>query len=747
MSSSGCYTRFVVALSALLLGVASVAPAGPLRPAHVVLAASPSGALAARPHSIQAVSPADTAAVTPPGTTTVTPDTATATADASPISTATATSSPTATATATASPTATGTATSSPTATATFSPTGTATATARPSPTRRPVTRPRPRPTSTPRPTATPRAAIVVAPASINPGGVLTVSGAGFAPGEIVVVGLDGAAYAQTRATAQGLLAPTGFALPRTAATGRRAVFAQGVRSRRVARASVTVNPLRVTLRLDHADVGVGARLCASGAGFLPGEIVTVAVNSVSVTAATASGRGAVTACFIAPGNISAGPNSVTAVGASSGAVALARFDGAPGVVSTAYFVGASTAGGDETDIALVNPQSAPAAVTLRFYLPFAASFDRAVTVPAHARATVVLNPYVAGVRGFGLRVTSDRVVAAQMVVRRGSNNPYTSLGSGLLSRRWYLAEGYTGFSFHETILILNPNAAAATVAVQLLPGDGRPARVVTLVVPANRAYSVDVNRLYPRAAVAAVVTSSAPTSVERVMTFGAGGYGATGNTGTADAATSWLFAEGSTANGFETYLTVLNPGPRSAAVTAVLRDTAGRVIGARTIVVGSARRGTIRLNGVARASSLATTVTSDAPVVVERPLYFGPPNGGRTGGSIVFGRNGPGLSWTFPAGDTTPNSREFLLVQNPGAATLALRATFYLTDARTVVRDFSVPVGARLTIDVNRDAPALGGSLHGARLTVMTGSGFIAEQSIYNARLTAGYSAAGLAQ
>src|SRR5205823_3819001 len=199
---------------------------------------------------------------------------------------------------------------------------------------------------------------------------------------------------------------------------------------------------------------------------------------------------------------------------------------------------GASTAAGDDTALTLLNPQSLPSRVTLTFYRPAAAPFTRALTVAAYTRSTTGLRVYVSGVRGFGLRVQADRVVAAHLVVRRGAKDPYSTPGSSLLEKRWYLAEGYTGLTFHETIYVLNTKSVDATVQVHLLPFNGGPARIATYIVPAQRTYRIDVNRLFPHASLAAIVTSDRPVAVERVMTFGAEGYGATGNTGIARAAT-----------------------------------------------------------------------------------------------------------------------------------------------------------------------------------------------------------------
>ncbi len=547
-------------------------------------------------------------------------------------------------------------------------------------------------------------------------------------------------------AMGDGLLPPTGLFAPPSARPGHHSVVARGVDTGRQARASVTIRAVTPTLRVDRPVVAVGARLCATGAGFLPDEPVALAVDGVAVAQTTASHAGGFTACFPTPGNIVEGPNEVSATGARSLTPALASVISAPGTGSTAYLAGASTARGEDTELDLVNPGVPAAFVTFRFYPPNGRSFVRSTTVPGRTRATFMLSRYLPGVRGFGLLVRSERVVAAQMVVRRPRANPYTSLGSGLLATRWYLAEGYSNLTFHETLYLLNPGDRAAHAQALLLPANGQRARTVHVTIPARSTVALDVNRAYPRAALAAVVTSDRPIAAERLLTFGSGGYGATGNAGTAQATTSWLFAEGATTDRKQTFLTVLNPGRRRATVTAILVDPRGRTLGVRTITVDSLRRGTMRLNDTARASAIASLVTSNVPVVVERPFYLGNPNVGRTGGSLVYGRNGTGTRWTFPAGDTSHGAREDLLVFNPNPRALALQATFYLSN-HVVVRHYFVAARARYTLRVNAAAPDLADSVHAARLDASNGLGFVAEQTIYNSDGATAYSAAGLAQ
>lgn len=497
------------------------------------------------------------------------------------------------------------------------------------------------------------------------------------------------------------------------------------------------------TLQLDRRVIAVGARLCATGSRFLPNEPVALAVDGVAVAQTTASHSGGFTACFPVPGVLVEGTNEVSATGARSLTLALASFLGAPGTGSTAYLAGASTARGEDTELDLVNPGLPPAFVTFRFYPPNGRSFVRSTTVPGRTRATFMLSRYLPDVRGFGLLVRSEQVVAAQMVVRRPRANPYTSLGNGLLAMRWYLAEGYTNLTFHETLYLLNPGDRAAHAQALLLPANGQRARTVHIMIPARSTIALDVNRAYPRAALAAVVTSDRPIAAERLLTFGSGGYGATGNAGTAQATTSWLFAEGATTDHKQTFLTVLNPSRRRATVSAILLDPRGRTLGVRTIIVEPLHRGTMRLNDTAHAPAIASLVTSDVPVVVERPLYLDNPNVGRTGGSLVYGRNGTGTSWTFPAGDTTHSAREDILVLNPNRRTLALQATFYLSN-HVVVRHYFVAARARYTLRVDG---AVARSTHATRLESLDGLGFVAEQSIYNSDATTIYGATGMAQ
>ena len=233
-------------------------------------------------------------------------------------------------------------------------------------------------------------------------------------------------------------------------------------------------------------------------------------------------------------------------------------------------------------------------------------------------------------------------------------------------------------------------------------------------------------------------------------MTFGPGGYGATEHVGAASPSSTWLFAEGSTLNNFETYYTILNPNTsQPAAVTATFFDQAGNVLANTTILINPLRRGNINVNDFVRSSGIATILTSNIPVVAERPIYFGSPNSSTSGsgGSDVFGRNGGGVNWLFPEGNTSAGYTEFLLLQNPSSRSAPVTVRFFETNGQTVDYGLTLPPKSRATVDVLRDVPALPQGTHGSLIRSTDGVPIIAEQSIYSGNFAQGDGEAGISQ
>ena len=590
-------------------------------------------------------------------------------------------------------------------------------------------------------------ATVSLVPTTTNRGGLLTISGANFAAGEAVTVTADGVItpLATITATAQGLLPPTGVSVPYALATGPHTLRLTGATSGRAATAPFTVAPLAPRIVATPATASPSTVVTVSGSGFGRQERITLALNGAAlptIPTVITTTNGGFTASFTATQSLLSGVNTIGAIGNESRVSAISGLAGSLPVAGMLYFAGASTLPGETASLPILNTNAQRTHVILTFYYQHGAPGQTAFDVPAHSRFTADLNALAGAGRVFGVALSADRAVTAQLREARQGRDGFGLLGVSAPSTTWYLAEGFTGLTFHETVALVNPGQISSQVQVRLLPFGGRAARTELVTVPGQSTRTVDVNSLMPRQSLSVIATASSPIVVARTLTFsshnGVQGYGATAKTGTNTPATTWIFAEGTTTTRFQTYLTVLNPNATAALVTASFYGRTGGSLGSRTLLIPALSRANLKLNDFLTADGIATIVTANAPVVVERPEYFGSPNAPDVAGSDVFGRNGAGVAWSFPGGDTTTqggfasaNRSEFLLIYNPSGQTVAVDATFYGSDGTVTAKRLYISPTIRYNVDVNRLVPGLTPQ-HGVTLRSVNGVGFVAEQTVF---------------
>ena len=601
-------------------------------------------------------------------------------------------------------------------------------------------------------------AAGVVAAARIDlsrytaaPGSAVGISASGFAPNEPITISVGGTVVATVVASPSGRLTRAPFTVPVTLANGSYPVLAMGTSSGLRAGATLTVLAFGSSIAASPGSGMPGSIVTVSGQGFGPDERVNLALNGLALASLprqiVAAPNGAFAASFAIPTSALPGVNTLTATGASSKGVATTTIEVSLSAQSTWYFAGGDTTPGSTTQIALLNPNGEPASIHVTFLFASGPPASTSLTVPANSRANLDPSSVVGPGRQVFTQITADRRIGAEQTVYRNGRDFSSAIGVSTSGRTWYLAEGYTGLSFHESIRILNPGLVAARVTLTLLPANGQALRSFPELVGPQSGTVIDVNGLLPNQSLSAEVQSDQGVVVDRLITFGPGGYGATEQAGARTPSSTWLFAEGTTLNGFETYLTILNPSPaQPATVVASFYDRNGASLGSTTIGIAPRHRGTIKVNNFVRSSGIATILTSTVPVVAERPLYFGAPNTGAAGGSDVFGRNGGGVRWLFPEGNTSGSFREFLLLQNPSFVTAQVRIRFYTTAGQIVDHTLVLPGRSRATTDVIRDVPGLPLGLHSALVTATNNVPIVAEQSIYADTFTKGDGVAGIA-
>ncbi|NPV58151.1 MAG: hypothetical protein HPY75_00645 [Actinobacteria bacterium] len=133
-----------------------------------------------------------------------------------------------------------------------------------------------------------------------------------------------------------------------------------------------------------------------------------------------------------------------------------------------------------------------------------------------------------------------------------------------------------------------------------------------------------------------------------------------------ANAARHWYFAEGTTREGFEEWLTVLNPNPEPVTFK-VTYAFGGDGATERSYQVAEESRLSIEVAGeVGKGRDVSVIVDSPLPLMVERPMYF-LYQGRWAGGHVSAGTNAPSTEWYFAEGYTGEGFEEWLCLLNPG--------------------------------------------------------------------------------
>ena len=588
---------------------------------------------------------------------------------------------------------------------------------------------------------------------NVSPGGLIELAGSNLPGGAAVTLVLTGSNGTSTLAVvhvaSNGTLAPVGITIPAVTQEGGYTLHLV-IAGQSVASVKIQVARLAPKLAVSGGTLSPGAAITVSGTGFAPGEQIVLALNGSALvtrpSTVLADGRGSFSVAVTVPGTLGNGLNTITASGAASRASASIAVQGRLPVTTRYYFPHGDTTGDHRTVIALLNAGGTPAVVKMTFLYQNAPERSYTQTVPAHSHASVDLSLAAGAGRNVSIIVESDRQIGAQSIIYYGAGDTSSASGASAPSGTWYLAEGYTGGSFREYLTIMNANTSFATVDVRFLPFNGKPPVEQRFTVRPRSDIRIDAGQYVPNQSTSAIVTADKGVVVERSMRFGAGRRGAHDKIGVVAASTVWQFAEGESAANRQTFLTILNPNPAApAAVTATFYDRAGRPVGQKTIVVGALRRGNIKLNDLLPNAQVAAVVTSNVPVVVERPLYEGPADlGAVRSGSVVFGRNGGAVSWTFPGGSTTNGTVTKLYLFNPNLSPTQLMVTVYTNAGAT--RSETLTIGAN-AVGVVDAGSLVGAADFGAVVRSTNGQPFIAELSQLNAARGQASSTQGIAE
>jgi hypothetical protein len=281
-------------------------------------------------------------------------------------------------------------------------------------------------------------------------------------------------------------------------------------------------------------------------------------------------------------------------------------------------------------------------------------------------------------------------------------------------ARTFYFAEGTTRPGFDTYLTIENPAETSANVRISYMRGDGT-GKVQTVAVKGGSRATVhpaDVLGVADDAAhdFSALVESTNGVGIvaERPMYFDYKGKWNGGHDviGATSPDTDWYFAEGTTRPDFDPYLSICNPGTRTASVKAVYFKGDGKTA-EQMISVPAASRGTLHPADVLGVGddashdfSIRVASTNGVGIVAERPEYFAY-RGTWTGGSDVIGANAPAPGWYFAEGSCRTGFEPYICIQNPADTVADVHITYMRGNATTQTQTAAVGAHSRSTISV----------------------------------------------
>ncbi|MBL8142094.1 MAG: hypothetical protein JNM38_13345 [Acidobacteria bacterium] len=411
-----------------------------------------------------------------------------------------------------------------------------------------------------------------------------------------------------------------------------------------------------------------------------------------------------------------------------------------PAGTVTRYLAEGATSTFFTTTLGLANPGTDPVHALLRFQTSTGATVPHAVTVPAQASRTVVVNtlPGLAQAE-FATVVESDAVLAVHRMLTWDAASGYGSHLEGAVpapATQWYLAEGSTNVGFQLFYLLQNPAATAAEVEIRYLLPAGAPVVRTYTVAPGTR-FNVWANTDPALAAtdVSAVVTvtNGVPIIVERAMyldaagqTFGAGHESA----GVTAPATSWFLAEGATGPYFDMFVLLANPGDTPATVTATYLLPSGTTV-SKTYTVDAQRRFTIWVDqedALLADTAVSTTLVADVPILAERALWWPGEYATWWEAHNSFGATTTGTVWAVAGGEVTgppASANTYVLLANTAATPASVEVTVLFEDGTAAARrTFAVAPTSRFNVDMAVEFPATMGRRFGVVVESVAANG-----------------------
>ncbi|MBN1289427.1 MAG: hypothetical protein JXA49_07315 [Actinobacteria bacterium] len=186
---------------------------------------------------------------------------------------------------------------------------------------------------------------------------------------------------------------------------------------------------------------------------------------------------------------------------------------------------------------------------------------------------------------------------------------------------------------------------------------------------------------------------------------------------GPAPASSVWYLAEGSTAWGFHTYISVENPNDEDVEIEVTYNTDRGLVPGG-TFFLAPMSQGTLNPGETLGERDFSTTVTSTGgqPIAVDRTMEWG-----KDAGNLAvyipeahnsIGVTAPAAKWYLPEGSSARGFECWLLIQNPNDTEATCQVTYMIEGEGPVTVEKNIPANARRSYSMADDIGAKDASI-----------------------------------
>ncbi|HEY8548789.1 MAG TPA: DUF4394 domain-containing protein [Vicinamibacterales bacterium] len=374
------------------------------------------------------------------------------------------------------------------------------------------------------------------------------------------------------------------------------------------------------------------------------------------------------------------------------------------------HFAEGSTGIFFDTDLLLLNPNATPAPVTVTYLAEDGSVFTSSQTLPAQSRTTVNVDT-LPGLESAAFSSIVSSNLGLPLVAERTMR--WDATGYGLHTekavpspaRTWYFAEGSQGF-FHTFYLFTNPAPVANSVELEFLLENGATVTRTYTIAAQSRltVYAGAIQELVNQS-FGMVATFDIAGAAERAMYFGTSPVFSAGSAsaGVVRPSTDWFLAEGATGGFFTTFVLLANPNPAPATVQVTyLREGGGQVT--KTHTIPGERRLTINValeDPSLAATAVATSVSSDIPIVVERAQYWPYDPSQWLESHNSFGVTQTASKWGLAEGRVGGENgyQTFVLLANPNATPANVTLVFLREGGTPITKTALVPANGRLTV------------------------------------------------